>query len=282
MKYRSVSIIVGCMLAGVAEAQVAKNAILFIGDGMGPAQVTAARIYQGNARDGKLTLDTMPYTAIVRTYAADFMVTDSAASATALATGVKTNNFKIGQGPAGEDLDTILELAKKAGRSVGLVTTTTITHATPACFYGNLASRAGEAELAAQLIAYGEVDVIMGGGREFFIPQTATDPENGGESERRDDRDLFAEAKEKGYRVIHKLEEFDALREEVEKGEQQGKVLALFSPGMMSYELTRKDDAWGEPDIASMTQLAIDMLKRNPNGYFFDGRRRADRSRFTR
>lgn len=246
----------------------AKNAILFIGDGMGMAQVTAARIFEGNARDGKLTLDTFENVAVVRTYCANMMVTDSAAAGTAIATGHKTTFYRVGMSPDGEVLETLLESAKKAGKSVGIVTTTGVTHATPASFYAHIESRGEEAQIAAQLVDYGQVDVVMGGGRRYFIPEENKDAESGAKGARQDGRDLLAEARAKGYRLVQKQSEFDDLLEEVEGGGDPGKVLALFSPSHMAYEVDRAKDTWGEPSLEEMAKCAIAILSRNPKGYF--------------
>jgi alkaline phosphatase len=250
-----------------AHAQ-ARNAILYVGDGMGLTHVTAARIYQKNARDGLLTLDTFEQIALVRTYAANGLVTDSAAAGTALASGVKTNNVMVGVDPDGDPVDTILELAKRAGKSVGIVTTTSITHATPACFYAHVRARNLESQIADQLIDTAEFDIVLGGGRQFFIPTDMEEPESGGRSGRRDGRNLIEEAKVKGYRVIGRQSEFDSLVADLDAGRDPGVVLGLFSGGQMSYEAHRADDAWGEPSIAEMTSAAIRLLSRNPNGYF--------------
>lgn len=260
-----VAIFLGAQLA--ASAQDAKNAILFIGDGMGLAQVTAARIFQKNARDGQLTLDTLPHTALVRTYSSDRAVTDSAAAGTAMASGFKTGIGRVGQTDDDVARETILEAAKAAGKSVGIVTTTGVTHATPACFYAHVKSRGRETEIAEQLVDGAWVDVVLGGGREFFMPREMTDPESGDTGKRRDERDLLAEAREKGYEIVMKQEEFDALAEKVDRGEFSGKVMGLFSDGTLSYEVSRENDKWGEPSLAELTELAIDLLSKNPNGY---------------
>lgn len=251
----TLSIFVLVSVAGRLGAEP-DSAIFYIGDGMGPAQVTAARIYQANARDGKLALDTFDQVAIVRTYAKDRLVADSAAAGTALATGVKVNVGVISEAEDGTPIETVLEKAKKAGKSVGLVTTTTITHATPACFFAHAGSRANERALAEQLVAYGQVDVVLGGGRRYF--QVG---EGGGE-------DLIAKAKAGGYRYLQNKGEFDALAAEVASGKEPGKILGLFSNGMMSYEIERNNGPDGEPSLAEMSALAIKILSRNPKGYF--------------
>ncbi len=250
-------------------APPAKNAVLFIGDGMGIAQVTAARIFEGNARDGKLTLDTMEYTALVRTHAADRLVTDSAAAGTALASGVKTNNSVVGQLPNGQSVATVLELAKAAGKSVGVVSTTSITHATPACFYAHVPQRNMEVEIATQLVDSADVDVILGGGRLFFLPKEMNDPESPRSAGARDDgRDLIAEMAAKGYRVVFGRDDFAEAAADLEQAPGVSKIMGLFSPGMMAFDAQRGSDKWGEPSIAEMTELAIKILSKNPNGFF--------------
>lgn len=242
-----------------------KNAILFVGDGMGVAQTTAARVYQKNARDGRLTLDTFRHVALVRTYSANTMVTDSAAAATALASGHKTNALMVGQLPDGTPVSSVLQRAKSSGRSVGIVTNTTVSHATPAAFYAHSERRSPEAPLVDQLIAYGEIDLVLGGGRRYFLSQGADDPETGDRSGRGDDRDMIEEARGKGYRYIQRLSEFEDVQRDLASVK---KLLGLFSSGAMAYELERGEDRWGEPSLEQMTRLAIAMLQRNPEGYF--------------
>ena len=259
MKRPIFSLIVAALISTPTIAQEAKNAILFIGDGMGIAQITSARIYQGNARDGHLTLDDFENVALTRTHSADTMVTDSAAAGTAMATGFKTNTRVVGQLPDGTALESIIKKAKAEGKSVGVVTNTTITHATPASFYGSGPSRYDEALFAQQLVEYGEIDVVLGGGREFFISRETTDEENGGKGSRKDDRNLIEESKAKGYTYVDRASGLD--------GVTSGKVLGLFSPGMMAYELDRENDKWGEPSLEDMTRFAIEFLSKNPKGY---------------
>lgn len=268
MFHRMIMTCLLAILAGTTHAAEPKSAILFIGDGMGVAQTTAARIYQKNARDGKLALDTFKQVALVRTYSANTMVTDSAASGTAMASGHKTDTLMIGQSPDGTLLESVLVKAKASGRSVGIVTTTSVTHATPATFYAHAANRYNEPPLATQLIEYGEVDVVLGGGRRFFMPKGIKDPESGSGSGRKDDRDLISEAKANGYTYIARTSELESVVADVKAGKDVGKILGLFSPGMMAYELDRPKDLWGEPSLEEMTRLAISILNKNPKGYF--------------
>lgn len=251
-----------------AGENVPVSAILFIADGMGLAQVTAARVYRRNARDGKLALDSFPHTALVRTYAADKAVTDSAAAATALATGFKTNNAMIGRTPDGMRLVTLLERAKARGKSVGVVTTTRVTHATPAAFFAHVEHRDLESEIARQLIDEADVDLIMGGGRRFFIPSSTRDEEEGTPGASVEERQLLSEACSKGYRLVQSRSEMEELARKLVGESTGGPVLGLFSASHMAYEAERLADAWGEPSLAEMTRFAVDYLGRNPNGYF--------------
>lgn len=139
-----------------------KNIILFIGDGMGPAQVTAGKIAKGT-----LEMERCPVTALVTTWAADYLVTDSAAGGTAMSTGVKTKNGMIALDPSGTRLKTVLEFAKEKGKSSGLVATSAVTHATPASFAAHVLSRNQYEEIARQL-SVSDVDVLFGGGLAHF------------------------------------------------------------------------------------------------------------------
>lgn len=175
-----------------------KNIILMIGDGMGGAQVALARVRALGA-DKKLYIEKMPVTGLLNTHSANNLVTDSAAAATALASGHKTNNGMIGVTPDGKRVASILEVLKRSGFSVGLVATSTITHATPAAFASHVILRKYEDKIAPQLIE-NKVNVILGGGREFFLPKSEK------ASRRKDNRDVIAEAKEAGYSFVQTRE----------------------------------------------------------------------------
>ena len=272
----------GC---GSTSGDTPKNVIFFLGDGMGMTTQTAARIYKVG-EDGELTMDTLPESAFVKTYSNNAQVTDSAPSMAAYMTGVKMNNevismtadtsaFDVVTGkdylsgadstcPAagnGSSVPTLLELAKAAGKGTGAVTTTRITHATPATTYAHVCHRDAENTIAAQTVPGGAgynsalgdgVDVLLGGGRQFFLPSTA-----GGK--RTDGRDLTAEFKTKGYTYVKNKTEFDA-------ASTSGKLVGLFTSSHMSYDLDR--DATLEPSLAEMTSKAIDVLSKNPKGFF--------------
>ncbi len=220
-------------------SQPPKNIILLIGDGMGIGAITAARCF-GCGPDGRLVMDSMPVTGFMLTHSANALVTDSAAAATALATGFKTNNGMISMTPDGMRLRTILEIAKELGKSTGVVTTDVLVGATPAAFYAHVHNRGQGDDIAAQVIT-SRIDVAFGGGRGSFMPKTET------EAGRADGRDLLAEAQKRGYDVVGNAEEMHASK--------SNRIIGLF------------DDSTN-PSLADMTAKAIAVLGRNPRGFF--------------
>ncbi len=141
-----------------------KNIILFIGDGMGLSQVTAGKIEKGT-----LEMERCPVTGLVTTWSASSFVTDSAAAATALSTGVKTRNGMLGESPDGNPLKNVTEYAEEMGKSTGVAVSCSLTHATPAGFIVHVPSRKMNPEIAAQIAASG-IDVLFGGGLDYFKP----------------------------------------------------------------------------------------------------------------
>ncbi len=272
--------------AGDAAPLAQKNVLFFLGDGMGITTMTAARIYSVG-EDGNLTMDTLPESAFVKTYSANAQVTDSAPSMSAYMTGVKMNNEVISMttptsafNPAtgadyisgadstcpasgnGAAATTLLELAKAAGMGTGVVSTTRITHATPAATYAHICHRDGENTIAAQMVPQGAgynaalgdgIDVVMGGGLRHFLPRTTAG------SARTDTRDLVAEMQARGYAFAGTKTAFGGLP-------PTGKLLALFTSSHMAYDLDR--DASKEPSLAEMTARSIDQLKANGKGMF--------------
>ncbi len=239
------------LLAPVAHAQQRpKNVIFFITDGFGPASVTFARDYAVavEGRD-RLAFDSL-LTGTVRTWATDSRVTDSAAGATALATGHKSYNGAIAVDTSGQPLATLVEAAEKKGMATGLVVTTRITHATPAGFSAHVARRASENDIAAQQAAQG-IDLFIGGGARHFLPESA-----GGK--RTDGRDLLAEMQAGGYTVVRDRAGYDALA--------KTPAIALLQLDQLAYEIDR--DETDEPSLEEMTKKAIDLLKGDPDGFF--------------
>ena len=144
----------------------AKNIILFIGDGMGPNHVSLARLSIGGPNH-RLSFENFPITGIVYNRSADNLYTDSAASATTLATGVSTINGFVSVDPEKKPLPTVVELLSTKGYVSGLVSTSSITHATPASFYAHVDSRDKEVEIAEMLVK-SDVIIALGGGTEYF------------------------------------------------------------------------------------------------------------------
>lgn len=234
------------LIAGAVSAEKnPRNVIMMIGDGMGPAQVTYAGLML-NEGGNLLRMESMPHSAFVKTQAANAVITDSAAAGTALASGFKTNNGMISSLPDGTPVETILERAMKLGKSTGLVTTTTITHATPASFGSHVNNRGDEADIAPQYIEKA-IDVLMGGGRAFFIPKSLTG------SARKDERNLITEAAKGGYRICYRRDSMLSVG--------QGKLLGLFELGAMTTEAP-------EPSLAEMTNKAISLLSSDEDGFF--------------
>jgi alkaline phosphatase len=244
---------IGRVIAIKGEAPKRSHAqaiILFIGDGMGEAHRTAAR-WSAVGRSDALTMDRMPFVGWAHTHAANGAITDSAAAATALASGVKTNNGMIGQAPDGTPLTTILERAQAKGMAVGLVTTVQVSHATPAAFAAHVPNRDMMTEIARQMLE-AEVDVLLGGGENQFVADTAN--ECFGSGTRTDDRDLIAEATAAGYTYVCHAATFTAIPTSTTR------LLGIFADEAMPRPFS--------PSLKDMTQKAIDILSRDPDGFF--------------
>lgn len=234
-------------LAGVAE-----NVILIIGDGMGFGAIQIARNFLMGP-DGRFTFEEFPHVAIVTTHSLDNLVTDSAAAATAIATGHKTNNGMISMLPDGTVVPTILEAMQKAGKAVGIVVTNTVYDATPAAFTAHWNTRGGSEQIALQQFEKG-IDVLLGGGRDRFLPAGVAD------GKRTDGRNLMAEAEALGYVVVTD-------RESLQQAEGD-RILGLFNTSYMSYQNDRIYLGTDEPTLAEMTEKALSILAGKENGFF--------------
>ncbi|MEA4883166.1 MAG: alkaline phosphatase [Clostridia bacterium] len=236
---------------GVAAAG-AKNVIVCIGDGMGYGAIQISK-YALKGPSGRFAFELFPNSAIVTTYSLNALVTDSAAAATAIATGHKTNNGVIAMLPDGTVLRTILEAMKDAGKATGMVVTNTVYDATPAGFASHWNTRGGSAEIAAQLLDK-ELDVLMGGGRDQFRVKGVAD------GKRTDGRNLMGEATALGYSVVTD-------RQGLEKAAGD-RILGLFHPSYMNYQLDRIHLGADEPTLSDMTAKALSVLKQKENGFF--------------
>jgi alkaline phosphatase len=235
------------------EPERARSIILMIGDGMGAAQIEAARWWQVGP-DGALTMDTLSVQdGWSRTDALFGQTTDSAAAVTAMATGQKTANGYLSVDAEGQPLTTILEMAQAAGKAVGLVTSVPLAHATPAGFAAHNRNRNQYMPIAEDMYEAG-VDVLLGGGAGHFLPYQTT-CSCGWSGLRTDGRDLVVEAESIGYVFAcdtQGLEEIDT--------SSVNRLLGLFANEEMSRPL--------RPSLAEMTRVAIEILSRDPDGFF--------------
>jgi alkaline phosphatase len=237
----------------VELAPSARNVILLIGDGMGEAQRKAAQwISKGMSEE--LIMDSLPVYGWARTASLDSLITDSPASGTALATGNKTYKNRVAVDPDGNPLKTILEYAQEHGKSVGLITTVFLSDATPASFASHVPDRMEMRNEIAAMILEHEVDVLLGGGEDDFLPTSVEGcfPELG---HREDGRNLIDEAIALGYTYL-----CDATALTKINTDRDSKVLGLFGDEEM--------DRPYAPTLAEMTRVAIEILSKNPNGFF--------------
>ncbi|KAI2811050.1 hypothetical protein BLOT_002220, partial [Blomia tropicalis] len=287
---------------------LAKNVILFIGDGMGMSTITATRILKGqqriatkwvhdpemmsrqmsNAEEEQLSFETFDHVALTKTYNMNSQVGDSGACATALMCGTKANYETIGlDGNIGKlddckssfidgaRVSSIAEWAQQHGKSTGFVTTTRVTHATPAAFYAHSANRYWEnddktptddgcKDIARQLVEDDpgkNLNVILGGGMRNFLDQRSNPI-----GMRKDGRNLIDQ-------WLNDKRERGLSSKFIQDGQQLNEMntneidylLGLFSPNHMTHEADRHET--DEPSLSEMTVKAIEILKHNPNGY---------------
>jgi alkaline phosphatase len=255
------------------KSSLARNVILFIGDGMGQAHRYAGQLVSAG-RYGRLAMDQLPYHGLMGTTSADpaSFVTDSAAAATAIATGGKTINGAVGIDPEGRPRRTILELARQSGRSTGLVTTCQITDATPAAFAAHVPFRAEQSEIARQYIEQTRVDVILGGGAAYWYPPsdplpsplTINAPWRGVGSH----GNLVRRALDIGYQVVMTEKE---LRSSLGADPRQTTpLLGLFAAQEFFIQTEEGLGAVYDPPVslADLTAAAISLLSRNSDGFF--------------
>ena len=240
----SETIIKGQRLSLIADQPI-KNVIFMIGDGTGIAQLYSGQL-QEVGPNGYLHAQRLPITGIVKTHAEDDLITDSASGATAYSCGIKTKNGVIAQDSDGNECVTLLELSQKAGMKTGLIATSGVTHATPASFATHIDSRNKYSEIAEQLVE-SEVDVILGGGLEYFLPLDSAG------SSRADQLNLISNFEERGYSVV--------LDRQAMIEEDSDRIVGFFSPG----GLPSKNRI---PSLSEMTSKAVENLSSKENGFF--------------
>lgn len=244
------------------------SVIILIGDGLTTTGKTITRLY----KQDYLIMDSM-YRSEFRTNSSDSLITDSAAAATAFASGCKIVSEMLGiLSPKKNEFSsifhsvnetrcivefekpavTILEAAKLKGKSVGLVSTSEVQHATPAGFSAHISDRDDMAQIAKQQV-YQDLDVVLGGGKKYLLPKSA-----GGVREENDD--LTIVLKERGYLLINRLSELNE--------KNVDKVWGLFAPEDLDFEMDRNELNPEQPTLKEMTETAINLLSINHNGFF--------------
>jgi len=282
----------------VRNKKVAKNVIVFIGNGMNMPTVTSGRILKGHL-NGKLgaeedlNFDLFPHSGLSKTYSVDHQTPDSAATTTAIHTGVKTKSGVLGMTAAvtpgqcanstGNEIKSVLEESHENGKAVGIVTTAYLSHATPASTYAKSPNRYwycdadlsdeakenGCKDIAFQLYgALPDIQVAFGGGRAHFRPEDVVDEydPNGAHYMRQDGQDLIAawqnqmESMNKNAELVMNKQEFEAI--DVDNVDN---VWGMFNNGHMNYEVD-KDDS--EPTFSEMVEKAISILQKDEDGFF--------------
>jgi alkaline phosphatase len=227
--------------------------VLFIGEGLAPGRLAATRMYAGGA-DAHLALDTLEHVALLRNYSNDFATPDSAAAATAIATGVKVNNRAIGVDSEGKSLANIVEAAREHGRATGLITNGNLTDATAAAFYAHTANQEDREDIARALVEGGKIDIVFGGGGADFLPNT-----KGGR--RHDQRDLILEMQRNGFDLVRSKAELEAI-----PLWRRPKLLGIFSSAELAFS-DQVEARSEQPSLADMVRRAIELLQFNPGGY---------------
>lgn len=247
----------------------AKNVIFLHGDGMGASQRELIRLATVG-RDGDLAMNRLRYAGLVQTDPDDPSepVTDSAAGATAFASGVRTFNGAIGVDTDGRPVPTLLERARAAGKATGLVTTAQVTDASPAAFGAHVSDRAQQSEIARQYLEESKPDVILGGGEDFWYPagEPGAHPDNPpadpSEQSKGDRGNLVARAEALGYEHV-------TTREALGRSDAR-KLLGLFANEEMFQQRPEGEGDLYEPTVPldEMTAKALDVLRRDRNGFF--------------
>ena len=262
MKWRNQLLALFCLLVFAAfgvlyfrywVVQKPFGIILFVAEGFSADRLAPLRLYAADAAT-PLTIDTLAYTALLKNYSADSATPDSAAAATALATGAKVKNGMLGVDAAGNALPNLIELARAAGRVTGLVTDGRLTSPTAAAFYAHTTAIDNRPELARTLVERGNIDIVLGGGSSDFIPQS----DGGG---RPDGRDLLQDADEAGYNVVRTRGELEAV-----PWWRWPTVFGVFGAG----DLTHGDEIGPDtvqPSLSNMVRRGIELLQIHRGGY---------------
>jgi alkaline phosphatase len=248
MKWRNQILALICLLAFAAlgvlyfqnwVVQKPFGIILFVGEGLTAQRTAATRVYLGGA-DNPLAMDGLEFSARLRNHSADFAVPDSAAAASALATGIRVKNGTIAIAESGAPLQTILEIAHQEGRATGIVTDGALTNPTVAAFYAHANTAKPPQQFATTMIEQSAVDIALGGGAADFDK---------------------AKLDQTRVRVVRNLPELEQI-----SGWQQPRLLGLFAANDLPFtdEVAARTD---QPSLADMVRRAIELLQVNRHGY---------------
>ncbi|MCT4641060.1 MAG: alkaline phosphatase [Bacteriovoracaceae bacterium] len=233
------------LLISLSTIAAPKNIIFIVTDGMGIASVTGARVYKGGVKV-KLNLEKFKTIGLSKTHSSDNYTTDSAAGATAFSCGVKTYNGSIAMSDPKVDktrksrpLQTVFDVIKKKKMSTGIITTTSVTHATPASFYAHAVKRSQEKNIAKQVLG-SNLKFLLGGGQKFFKNQSKN-------------------FKQHGWDFITTKNEFSKLNPKSKKP-----ILGLFNKNHLAYQINNKD----QPSLTELVKFGVQSLKKYKNGYF--------------
>jgi alkaline phosphatase len=240
--------------------------ILVIGDGMGPQQIGLALAFAQRAQQKDLAAALERFIAkaavgVHLPFPAENLVNDSACSATMLSSGCSCTPGQLGIDQRGKQAESVVSIAKEAGKRVGLISDTRITHATPAAFAVHVNHRSLESDVADQLIAENSIELLFSGGLSFFVPRSSKDC--GGYAKypcvsgRKDERNLIEESRRKGYETVFNQADLTQL--------EQLPALGLFAASDMQNAFT--EGANEQPTLATMTKKALALLE-NPKGFF--------------
>jgi alkaline phosphatase len=255
--------------AAQAKAPAAKNVIFINGDGMGAAAREAGRLHLAGL-NGQLAMDKLAASGQLTTSPDDpkAVITDSAAAATAWATGEKTYNGAVSVDVDGNPLATLGQQAKAAGKSTGLVTTAQVTDASPAAFFANSADRAKQDDIARQYLEVSKPDVILGGGEDWWLPKGTPGAfedkpaEDTAEGSVGTQGNLINKAKKAGYSYVSSAKALGSAKD--------GKILGLFANEEMFQQRPEGQGDVYSPvvDLATMTTKALGSLEKNKKGFF--------------
>ena len=239
---------VGAALVAGLHAATPKYVFMFIGDGMGMPQRMVAEDFSRRTGRGPLAMNALPYQGLTRTASANQLITDSAAAATSIACGVKANNSALGVTPDGRRVESVAELAKRKGMKVGIITTVTIVHATPAAFYAHRKNRGESYRIALDLVDSG-FDFFAGGGVYNKYDDTRDSEYRG---------NVFDVARKAGYSVVRERGPFLALKPGA------GKVWGVFADEGLDFDI---DDRHVFPTLKEMVVKGVELLD-GPGGFF--------------